>query len=544
MKRLAAATGALLLVMAPAAHAAPPPDLTYVPAPELSPFFEKAFGDKFKVAGVPQVMAPDESVILFNNYLRPVLSVPVAFKRTARLEQDVTIPYANDDGTAPEIMRKGMTLYHAVFQRDAAESRPIEAWCGTILWTLRHHDRYFSRCLVRTPDGKAVAYSGDGSNAHDGISESETFENVKSFPTAPAWFAFGLDAHPSLPFDYPALTETNMPSPDMAIVLRFDRGYRDKTSGRNYLIGAWALRGPMGATPTTGTLHTLVLPVEDEKVVVPMYDHQLEMAYTPEGVTLRFAKLTARDVPPVMASPVTDAPKTPPPPIIDEPWLFGSMALDPATVTIKSTPMKPGDIFLTASGHLSLRYRVKAEAQAGVDHFDAGTWIYRSEYTGYEANGEKYKIAAWCGPGERRAILHYKFILCVPTREGAHGLFFSRDWELVGFMKNPQFYTDYVPLDLEPNPDPAPETRQFQMRMDKVNAKEIRLSLGLLTGDRFVMQDRYDIPLDAHGAAKLYLWDRVVEFTAVDGQVVAKVLPGSGFGPRYARDLSPLSGGY
>ncbi|MBW8734793.1 MAG: hypothetical protein JF571_10900 [Asticcacaulis sp.] len=263
MKLFAAVTGAFVLVVSSAAHAAPPPDLTYTPAPELSAFFDKAFSDKFKVAGVPQVMAPDESVALFNIYLRPVLSVPVAFRRTARLETDVTIPLAHDDGKYPLVMRKGMTLYHAVFQRKAAEARPMEAWCGTVLWPIYGHDHYTSQCLVRTPDGRAVAYDGDAANA-----DGNTYENVKSNMNAPHWFAFGLEDTPSLPFDYPAITETDMPSPDMAIILRFDHAYKEKATGKYYLIGAWALRGPMAATPTTGALYPLQLPVEDGKVIV------------------------------------------------------------------------------------------------------------------------------------------------------------------------------------------------------------------------------------------------------------------------------------
>jgi hypothetical protein len=539
MKRLAVATGALVLVMAPAAHAAPPPDLTYVPAPELTPFFDKAFGDKFKVAGVPQVMAPDESVILFNGYLRPVLSVPVAFRRTARLEQDVSIPLAPADAKFPLTMPKGTMLYQTVFKRSAAESRPIEAWCGVVLWHIYGHDHHVTKCLVKTPEGKAVAYDGD---PYD--NESDTYEDVKANVYAPHWFAFRLEDHASQPFDYPAITETDMPSPDMAIILRFDHAYKEKATGKHYLIGAWALRGPKGATPTTGALNPIVLPADDGKVVVPIYDHQLEMAYTPEGVTLRFAKLSAREVP-VAAAPAQIPAKAAPADIVDEPWLFGSMAIDPATVTITSTPLKSGDIFLTAGGHLSQRYRLKAAANEGFDYLDAGAAIYRSEYTGYEANGEKYKNAAWCGAGEIRPFgIHRKAILCIPAREDGHGTFFAKNWELIGFMGNPQFGTNHIPLELEPDPDPAPETRQFQMRVTGVSPKGIDLKLGLLTGDHFDMQERYDLPMGSNGTARLYLWDRVVEFSVVDGQVTAKVLPGTGFGPRYGRDLTIMDGGY
>ncbi len=541
MKCLAAATGALLLIVAQAAYAAPPPDLTYVQAPELSPFFEKAFGEKFKVAGVPQVMAPDESVVLFNAYLRPALSVPVAFRHTARLEQDVSIPLANDNGKYPLIMRKGMTLYHTVFQRNAAEARPIEAWCGLVLWPIGGHDHYTTRCLVRTPEGKAVAYDGDVHN-QDGY----TYENVKSLYSAPNWFAFGLEDQPSQPFDYPALTETDMPSPDMAIILRFDHAYKDKATGKHYLIGAWALRGPTGATPTTGALYPFALAADDGKVVVKMHDHQLEMAYTPEGVTLRFAKLSAIDAPAVTAAAAPPAMKPQPAPIVDEPWLFGSMAVDPATVSITQTPLKAGDVFLTASGHLSQRYRLKTAASSGFYFYDAGASIYRSEYTAYEGNGETYKVAAWCGPGESRPLgAHFKFIICSPASpKGVYGTFFTRNWELIGFAKTPQMQSGFMDLDLEPDPDPAPETRRFQMRVTKVNAKVVDLKLGLLTGDHFDMQERYDIPLDGNGSAKLYLWDRIVEFGTVDGQVVAKVTPGTGLGPRYARELTIMDGGY
>ncbi len=541
MKLFAAIVGLSLIGVGSTAYA-DPPEITYQPAPELAPFFDKAFGAKFKLAGPPQIMAPDQSAHLFNFFsLRPALSVPVAFKQTARLEEDVAIKFQPNQKD-PLILHKGTTLYHTVFLRNAAESRPIDAWCGVTSWHM-WGDHFTTQCLVKTPDGKGVAYSGDTWRDYD---ERFTMENVKGGVHAPHWFAFGLNDATSLPFDYPAITETDLPSPDMAIILRFDRPIKDKTSGQYTLLATWALRGPDGDIPTTGPLVSFEIPVLDGQIRIPMFDHLLEAKYDPDEKVLSAMKVTAADMTAVkIEGSVAPPAPVPPAPITDEPWLFGSMKIDPATVTVAKSPLAAGDVLLSANGHLSLRYRLKTAAHSGFYYYDAGIGVYRSEYTGYEANGEKYKIAAWCGPGESRPMgTHFKVIICTPAnRNGAYGSYFIKNWELIGYMSNPRAPADVMDLDLEPDPDPAPETRQFQMRIIKIDAKAIGLKLGLLTDDHFTMQEIYELPFDETGSAKLYLWDRVIAFSYQQGQVSATVLPGAGQGPRYGK-AQVAEGGY
>ncbi len=541
MKRFAAIAGLSLIGVCAAAQAEPPA-LNYKQAPELAAFFDKAFGDKFKIAGDPQIMTSDQSVRLFTLFsLRPVLSVPVAFKRTARLDEDVVIESQLNEKD-PLILHKGTTLYHTAFRRDtAAESRPIEAWCGLASHRIWKPDRTTSECLIKTPEGKALAYNGDTWQEYD---NQFTMENTKGGAKAPRWFAFGLNDGPniaaSLPVDYPAITETDLPSPDMAIILRFDQPIKDK-AGNDTLLATWALRGPAGDIPTTGPLAAFEIPVQDGQIRVPMLDHELDANYAPEDKTLSALKITSRDMPVVQIVPL---PASPAAEIIDAPWLFGSMMIDPKSVAVSPSPLAEGDIFLSASGHLGDRYRLKAATHGGFGYYEAGASLYRAEYTGYEANGEKYKISAWCGPGEMRTLLNLKFVICTPANpDGGRGTYFVKNWELIGFMKSPQQVTDYIPVDVERDPDPAPETRQFQMRVTKVNASVIGLKLGLLTDDHFTMQERYDIPFGPDGKARLYLWDRIVEFSHDQGQVTAKVFPGDGHGPRYGK-LFVQDGGY
>ena len=534
---------AAFAVIVTGAHAAAPA-VTYRQAPELQPFFDRAFGDKFKVSGTPQVATPDQLVPLFNGWsLRPALVVPVAFARTARLDQDVVLGAPGDKH--PIVMPKGSLLYHAVFRRDASQAQPIEAWCGVGSWHIYGSDHYASQCLVKTPDGHAVIYNGD--TWHD-FDPKFSMENVKGGIKAPHWFAFGLNDGALQPIEYPAMTETAMPSPDMAIILRFDFPVKDKATGQTVLLTTWALRGPDGDIPTTGPLVSFEVPVVNGKIVVPMGAHRLQADYTSDGKSLN--NVTVVDAPPeaVMAAAVTapaDRPVKTEPQAVDDPWLFGAMVVDGKAADINTRPMAGGDIFLSAPAHLGPRYRLTAPTQSGFYYFEPGTGFYKAEYTGYEGNGGAYKMAAWCGPGESRPLgAHFKFIVCTPAAPGdTYGAFFVKNWELIGFLKDPKVANGGMDLKLEPDPDPAPQPRTFQIRVVKIGSEGMELKLGLLGGDNFTMQERYEVAFDANRTARLHLWDRTVEFTAAGNQVTAKIVPGDGHGPRYPQ-LQVLDGGY
>ncbi len=247
MKRSVVHIGVLLSLLAALVFATPvlaenPAVAAFVPQPLLNPVVEHLFGGEFRLLG-PVTVSPPAQVqsIPHLNTRDPIfLNVPVAFKRTARLDVPLSFPWADSTMT----MRVGTMLFYEEFPKGPAEAK-IGMWCFLIPWRRYGISHYDIKCLAKNADGKGVFYAGMyGPNGY-------TVDDVKGGYNAVQWYAFDYyKDEPSAPFDYPALTEMDEPQPDMAIQLRIASPERGKPLAR----AQWVLRGPYGDIPSTGQL--------------------------------------------------------------------------------------------------------------------------------------------------------------------------------------------------------------------------------------------------------------------------------------------------
>ncbi len=498
-------------------------------------------GDSIKLTG-PVTMAKPDEMLKVNDFSRlgKVFSVPVAFARTARLDNEVHATTGEKWGWDNDVViPAGTMLYHATFRRLATHAAPLEAWCADHSYVRGvFHDKTSHRmyCIARDKNGKAIGFYG-------GASQWFNINGWDEYPSEPQWFAFSLSGAHSLPFDYPSITETNLPSPPMTLSLNVEED--GKTFGA-YLT----LTGLSGGDPAYGDVWRLPIIAKDDQFKVIVGQHTVSMNYVAGAKSVTNVRLDEGmpsydevGLPLYYWLGYQVANKAQPAEALeDTPWQFGAEHVNPDTLVVASGALAKKDKLLSASGQLGLRYRLTSPLlpfrfNAGAP---AGSEAYQASETNRAPDGTLYRNDYWC------VKLPSSAVECVPASlnqiPGGQG---RAAWQVSpasldiyeGVNVRPyqpeHLNVSFRPIDAVADPDPNATIDTIEMRVADIQDGYVAVTLGVGDGDSFHAARTFTLPFDAKGDATLSLWTRQIQLHH-DGKtvLVTGTDPTTGDGPQ------------
>ncbi len=500
-------------------------------APDLAADIDGQVGDVVKLSGPVAVAAPDAQLKADSLYRTDaVLSVPVAFARTARLENELHASTGEKWGWDNDVvMPAGTVLYHATFRHLASASTPVEAWCADQAYTRGvFHDKtsHGMYCIARNTDGKAVGLYG--------VTSAVGLIGAGYYPDKAQVLAYALSPEHSLPFDYPAITETPLPSPPLTLSLKVAVDGKAGT-----VTAAWAIV-ETGDALAPGVVWSAPAVMDGNHIRVVLGAHTVSMDYVPQsksvthvavedgvpGQTVTVGLPFYYWLPYQMAQGAQTAPAQA---VVDTPWQFGAEHVKPETVSLATGALAKNDVLLTATAQLGARYKLTAPLMAWGHNAGAptGTAVYAASEVRRAPEGTLYRNDFWClEPGNRG----YECVPATPS-EGPGGQGAGQGWRLSPLSADvyegayvtpyrPEFLNvGYRPVAVTADPDPAPGDDTVQMRISDIQAGYVQVAMGLLGDGKFQAARNFTFVFDAKGDAVIPLWDRLVHLHH-DGKTV------------------------
>ncbi len=513
--------------------------------PDIDHDVSGLIGDSIKLTASVAIAKPDDVVKTDRLYQAgSILSAPVAFTRTARLDGEVHASTGDKWGWDNDVViPAGTMIYHATFKRLATASMPLEAWCANQAYTRGvFHDKtsYSMYCIARTVDGKAIGLYGGASQG--------TMAGSFYYPGTPQWFAFSLSDRHSLPFDYPKISEADLPSPPMILALKLV-----VENGRASAF--WTLTGPAGGDPSYGVISRPLADMHDNHIRVVTASHTISMDYVPQTKSVTHIKV--EDGVPTDLSPAGLATYywmgyelalggQPSQTVEDAPWQFGAEHVNPATLNVSTGPLAKNDVLLSAAAQLGPRYRLNSPLALWGTNAGApmGTFVYAASDIHRGVDGTLYRNDYWCLKAS------FPNTQCVPTTvDQAPGGQERIAWQLSPLSRDiyeginvtpyraEYLNVGYRPIDAIADPDPTPVTDTMQIRIADIQTGGVILSLGLIDGDQFHAARAFVLPFDANADATLALWTKRVRLHHEGKTIsVTGVEAGSGEGPQLDPD--------